>query len=558
MIKLCDTIVKTEVLIVGGGVAGLQASIAAAENGAKVLVVEKANTLRSGAGAMGNDHFMCYIPHIHGDDIDLVMKEIGQTMEGFGNDWNLMRNMMQRSFELVQKWESYGITMRPTGEYVFEGHSIPGNQRYHLKFDGKNQKNALTNAAKKSGVEIMNKVMINEILQDDEGNVVGALGIRISGVEPEVIIFQAKVVMLATGETTRLYPGVNPAYLFNVNGCPANTGAFIMGYRLGAKIVNADLPYVHCGPKFFARSGKGTWIGVISDVKGKAVGPFIGKPSRELGDPTAEIWTSVFKDRLKDGTGPTYMNCTEVSDEDLEHMKRAFVSEGISGLTGFMEQYGIDLRKDMIEFGTYEYQLYFRGLEVDQCSMTNVKGLFAAGSLCGNLRGSVTNAAVMGQIAGENMAKMAKELKERTITHSHSVIQEKIKLYSQFLERRNGAVWKEVNATLQQIMNDYVGMNVRSETMFYAAYKYVTDLQRYAQEQLKAENSHELMRCLEVLDLLELAKVVILVSNNRKESRPPCHLRTDYTYTNPLLNDKFQTIWKDTNGIHMEFRKQIL
>ena len=44
-------------------------------------------------------------------------------------------------------------------------------------------------------------------------------------------------------------------------------------------------------------------------------------------------------------------------------------------------------------------------------------------------------------------------------------------------------------------MNDYVGMNVRSETMFYAAYKYVTDLQRYAQEQLKAENSHELMRC---------------------------------------------------------------
>ena len=196
--------------------------------------------------------------------------------------------------------------------------------------------------------------MINEILQDDEGNVVGALGIRISGVEPEVIIFQAKVVMLATGETTRLYPGVNPAYLFNVNGCPANTGAFIMGYRLGAKIVNADLPYVHCGPKFFARSGKGTWIGVISDVKGKAVGPFIGKPSRELGDPTAEIWTSVFKDRLKDGTGPTYMNCTEVSDEDLEHMKRAFVSEGISGLTGFMEQYGIDLRKDMIEFVTYE------------------------------------------------------------------------------------------------------------------------------------------------------------------------------------------------------------
>ena len=82
MIKLCDTIVKTEVLIVGGGVAGLQASIAAAENGAKVLVVEKANTLRSGAGAMGNDHFMCYIPSYHGEDFDAIIAEVTDTLVG--------------------------------------------------------------------------------------------------------------------------------------------------------------------------------------------------------------------------------------------------------------------------------------------------------------------------------------------------------------------------------------------------------------------------------------------------------------------------------------------
>lgn len=557
MIKVRDKIEKAEVLIIGGGVSGLQAGIAAAEKGADVLIVEKANTLRSGAGAMGNDHFMCYIPHIHGDDFDRVMHEIKQTMEGFGNDWNLMRNMMKRSYELVQKWEEYGINMRPTGDYVFEGHSIPGNQRYHLKFDGHNQKQILTKIAKQRGVRIMNKVVINEILTDSDGRIAGALGVNIADVDAEVIVFHSKVVMLATGETNRLYPGVNPAYLFNVNGCPANTGSFIMGYKVGAKVVNADLPYVHCGPKFFARSGKGTWIGVISDVKGKPVGPFIGKPSRETGDPTAEIWTGVFKDRLKDGTGPTYMNCTEVCDEDLEHMKKAFVSEGISGLTGFMEQYGIDLHKDMIEFSTYDYQLYFRGLEIDERSMTNVEGLFAAGSLCGNLRGSVTNAAVMGQIAGESMAEMVKNREWGTLDADQSVIKEKIEFYKALSERKIGAEWKEVNATLQQIMNAYVGMDVRSETMFYAAYKYVKDLERYAKDYMAAKNSHELMRALEVLDLLELAKVVILVSNNRKESRPPCHLRTDYTYTNPMLNDQFQTICKEDGKVKMEFRKQI-
>ena len=56
-----------DVLCVGGGIAGLMAAIEAAEKGAKVIVAEKANTERSGAGGMGNDHFHCYIPEVHGD-----------------------------------------------------------------------------------------------------------------------------------------------------------------------------------------------------------------------------------------------------------------------------------------------------------------------------------------------------------------------------------------------------------------------------------------------------------------------------------------------------------
>ena len=40
---------KCDVLVVGGGIAGMMAAIRAAEQGAKVIVAEKANTLRSGA-----------------------------------------------------------------------------------------------------------------------------------------------------------------------------------------------------------------------------------------------------------------------------------------------------------------------------------------------------------------------------------------------------------------------------------------------------------------------------------------------------------------------------
>jgi succinate dehydrogenase/fumarate reductase flavoprotein subunit len=50
MFKICKKI-DTDVLIVGGGIAGLMAAIAAAEQKVDVLVAEKANTRRSGSGA---------------------------------------------------------------------------------------------------------------------------------------------------------------------------------------------------------------------------------------------------------------------------------------------------------------------------------------------------------------------------------------------------------------------------------------------------------------------------------------------------------------------------
>ena len=62
MIELSENILETDVLVVGGGIAGLMAAISAAEKGARVVVAEKANTKRSGSGATGNDHFCCYIP----------------------------------------------------------------------------------------------------------------------------------------------------------------------------------------------------------------------------------------------------------------------------------------------------------------------------------------------------------------------------------------------------------------------------------------------------------------------------------------------------------------
>src|SRR5512139_834730 len=50
--------IETDVLVIGGGIAGCWASISAArKKGVKVALVEKAATIRSGAGGPGGDHW---------------------------------------------------------------------------------------------------------------------------------------------------------------------------------------------------------------------------------------------------------------------------------------------------------------------------------------------------------------------------------------------------------------------------------------------------------------------------------------------------------------------
>src|SRR5512140_3691540 len=49
--------IETDVLILGGGIAGCWAAISAAREGLRVAVVEKSATIRSGSGGPGCDHW---------------------------------------------------------------------------------------------------------------------------------------------------------------------------------------------------------------------------------------------------------------------------------------------------------------------------------------------------------------------------------------------------------------------------------------------------------------------------------------------------------------------
>ena len=553
MIKIDRNALETDVLVVGGGIAGLMAAIHAAEQGISVMVAEKANTKRSGSGSTGNDHFVCYIPEIHGPDIGPIAREVHNSLVGGYHDHCMTVKFLEQSFDRVKDWERWGIAMRPTGKWEFIGHAFPGRPRVFLKYAGANQKLVLTDQAKKRGVRIENHMPVIDVVTH-EGKAVGVIGLSIKDDTPVLKPIRAKAVVLATGTANRLYPSVSPGWMFNTAFCPSCTGgAQALAFRAGAKLVNMEFPNKHAGPKYFARAGKATWIGVLNDTAGKPVGPFVTKPTKELGDITADVWNSVFTDMYESGRGPTYMDCSGIAEKDLNYMMHGLEHEGNTAMLKYMEEEGIDVRRRRVEFAQYEPFLIGRGVEINLDGETSVPGLYAAGDPVGNFRADIAGAATFGWIAGGSAAARAKKDKHFAPLEDSAAVGERARFCSELLEREQGAGWQEANLALQQIMNDYAGTTVRSETLLTAGLTYLKDLKRKAIASLKADNSHTLMRCLETIDLMECGELIFLTALERKETRAQ-HVRSDYTFTNPLLQDKFITIRQEKGGVRIEWR----
>jgi len=545
--------VEADVLVVGGGIAGLMAAIRAADLGVSVVVAEKANTKRSGCGATGNDHFMCFIPEVHGNDMKPILQEYRNSQVGGYSDTSMAVRFLEQSFDRVKDWDSWGISMRPKGHWDFSGHAFPGRPRIWLKYAGHNQKAVLTREARKRDVRIENHLLISDvIIEGDEP--IGAIGVSTKAENPVIKVLRAKSIILTTGCGSRLYPAVSPGWMFNTANCPSCTGSGqAMAYHAGAKLTNMEFPHRHAGPKYFARCGKATWIGLYKDPHGNLVGPFVKKATRELGDITGDIWSSVFTDKHRSGEGPVYMDCSTTSREDYAYMMWGLVEEGNTALLNHMAEEKIDVRNHQFEFMQYEPFLVGRGIEIDLNGETSIRGLYAAGDPVGNFRADCAGAATYGWIAGGSAAQRARGIAHFQKAGTNNLVKERTDFYSEIMSRESGPDWKEANLALQQIMQDYAGVEVRSETLLKAGLKYLRDLKNTVQTRITADNSHTLMRCLETIHLMECGEVIFLASLERKETRGT-HRRSDYPFTNPLLQDKFLTLWQEEGRVKMAWR----
>ncbi len=547
-ITMKERIVETDVLCIGGGIAGLMAATRAAEKGARVTVAEKADTRFSGSGATGNDHFLCYLPEIHGTDVEPIVNEFQLGQQGSLRNRSFIRTWLLRSEEIINLWDNWGIPMKFNGRYVFGGHAFPGNPMYHIHYAGKDQKRILTRKAVEKGVEIINRVACYELLTEEK-RVTGAIGVNTR--KDELVIFKANAVILSTGSAIRLYPASStPAWMFNTRLSPTCVGdGRAMAYRAGAELVNMEIPVFRCGPAYFARAGKATWAGVLRDTAGKPVGPFVTEPSNKYGDPVVDAYQDIFLDYKKSGRGPVYMDCQGLSDEDYQQMLYWLENEGNVGLLDHLQEESIDPRDKPVEFRSYHYELFPRGgIYYDEDGATSLTGLFAAGD---ELFGGISGAAVFGWLAGEKAAHHARN-SGSTLGAIDRICIDTLKQNIEAMRNRSvGPGWKEANICLQQIMYDHTG-EIRSETLLNAGLAALKRLKKKSREGLIATNPHELNRCLEVLNLLDVGELILVAAEERKETRGK-HIRSDYPFTNPQMS-KLLMIFREDGQHKTEWR----
>ncbi|HEX7474551.1 MAG TPA: FAD-binding protein, partial [Dehalococcoidales bacterium] len=186
---------STDILIIGGGIAGLAAAIKAKEENPKldVLIVEKQTTGWAGKATKIGGILAFLGPHNNADKfLDFQVRTSGFYL----NDQELLSKYIQSSNKAIEQFADWGATLArtPDGKLV----TVPAfwAPDYSLTFIDIDLMLPIRAKARKLGTRIANKIHIVDLLKQSN-KIVGAVGFDI--VTGRFHIFKARATILANG-----------------------------------------------------------------------------------------------------------------------------------------------------------------------------------------------------------------------------------------------------------------------------------------------------------------------------------------------------------------------
>ena len=209
---------KTDVLVIGGGIAGAFAAYKARQGGAHVLLVDRSYFGRSGCSALASGVYPAYMP---GDNVDDWIKGLGA---GPLVNQSLFVKSLAVTYEHLMIMDQWGVRWLKEGKNIVRM-GAPGRSFKNgvwMAEGGPQMMMAVRAGVLASSVEVLNRIAITELLTSDgrlptEGRVVGAIGFHVR--TGDLFVIQAKATVMCTGPYKFPYPwpgsklGYMPIYL---------------------------------------------------------------------------------------------------------------------------------------------------------------------------------------------------------------------------------------------------------------------------------------------------------------------------------------------------------
>jgi succinate dehydrogenase / fumarate reductase flavoprotein subunit len=554
-----------DVLIIGGGSAGLRAAIAAHDAGANVLIISRSKrgdphtTLARGGinAALGTmdpeDNWL-----VHASD---TLRE-GEFIADYQKVELLCKNAPDSVMELVNwgarfhKEKDGRLTQRFFGAHTYRRTVFYGD------WTGQELIRVLMEQINRREIKMIDNVYIMKLLMSDHdgggnGQVNGALGVDIEN--KEFVRFECRSLILAAGGYTRVYPVSSSRLIENYGEGVA------LAYEAGADLVDMEMVQFHPTGMVWPEKAVGLLAteairgegGILLNSRGERFMKNYEPERMELA-PRDVVARANYNEIISGrGTehGGVWLDVTHLREEVIQDRLPTMYQQ-------FLELDGIDISKEKMEVApTAHYSM--GGVVADLQCRTQIKGLFAVGEVISQIHGanrlggnSLLDTMVFGKIAGEeatNFAKQevggAKKLKmgqspTQQSNRSSNLRKEEESFVGDYHEWIF-AVKEPIKFRneIQQLMKDNVGI-IREETRLQNGLKRILELKNefYSKDniidvsEIDDNNSESIVITLQVKSSLVACEAIIRSALMRRESRG-AHYRSDFP---KIDNERFK------------------
>ncbi len=521
-----------DVLIIGAGLAGQRAALAAAQEGATVAIISKVHPVRSHSVAAAGGINAALNPE------DTWESHAFDTVKGsdYLGDQDAIEIMCREAPDEILWLEHAGVTFHRDatghlGTRAFGGASaartyyvadITGHAILHVLYEQLMKYN--------TQIDRFEEWFTTDLLQDDGGRCVGAICRNLR--DGELQVFNAKNVILASG-------GAGQAYKPTTNGLIVTGDGIAQAYRIGARLMDMEMIQYH--PTTLAGNGllitegargEGAWL---LNADGERFMEKYAPNKLELA--SRDVVSRAEQTEINEGRG--FPDGTVALD--ITKVPRRRTLEALREIVNIGRDFaGVDITREPIHIHPGQHYI-MGGVKTDSDGQTTIAGLYAAGEVAcvsvhgGNRLGanSLLDTLIFGRRSGEHAAKRALQMPMPTTSPTR--VNETAAMIKAIIDRPAGG--RRVSAIkdeLGETMNQYVAV-FRDADGLQKAYEVIRRLKEEAPKAGIDDRgtvfNQDVIGAIELGYMLDCAEATVVGAQERTESRG-AQFRTDYPERN--------------------------